>query len=434
MNRNKTIFFIALLAVIFLPLFNLEAAAISDEDIQTMAKEQNVQAYSITQIEDGTLTKTSNTSDSAVFEAGSLSKPVAAYICMKLVEEGKISLEDPITKYLDDNWITNDIRFHSISICQLLSHTAGFSPAFEFGVDKQIYFEPGSQFLYSGVGYIYLQNIIEKVYGGTLEQAAREYVFEPLQMENSTFAKMPTAVPYVKAASIVIYLIPIWCIAFCILFLLGLIAGKITKNRFFKLKAVFYFSVITGTFIELLLIAKILPRMLLPAIIFWGISFIPLFITRTYKRAFYIVFLGYIAISSIAGILLPISLPIGPEGIPREPNAAYSLKSTSDDLGLFVTELLSIYNSNNDILKEMLYPQINISDTKQWGLGIAIEKCEDTVTYWHSGINPGMQSLFVIDAKAQRAIVVMTNSDNGLEFAKELARDTLFIDGKWDIR
>lgn len=439
MNRNTRIIFIALLMIILLPPFKSEAAAINDEHVQSMAKEESIPAYSITLTEHGTVSTISNTSNPAIFESGSLSKPVTAYVCMKLVKEGKVSLEDPITKYLDEKWITDDIRFRNITIRHLLSHTAGFSPSFEFGVDKQIYSDPGSHFLYSGVGYIYLQNIIEKVYGGTLEQAAREYVFEPLHMENSTFDTMPTVVPYVKSVSFVTYLIPIWCIAFIVLFLLGFISGIITKYRFFKLKAVFYISIIAGTVIELLLIAKILPRLLLPAVLFWGIAFLLLFITRKGKRAFYTVFLAYIAINSIVGILLPISLPLGPELISKEPNAAYSLKSTSEDLGLFVNELLTIHNSENildsenDVLKEMLFSQISINAVNQWGLGVAIEKCGDSVTYWHSGINPGMQSLFVIDAETKRSIVIMTNSDNGLDFAKELARDFLGIEGEWSI-
>lgn len=433
--RNKRVIFIPLLVILiitFLPPVILEAA-INNKDVQSMAEEENVPDYSITFIEHGTVSTITNTSNPAVFEAGSLSKPVAAYVCMKLVEEGRISLEDSITRYLDDKWITDDIRFRSITIRHLLSHTAGFSPAFEFGVDKQIYSDPGSHFLYSGVGYIYLQNIIEKVYGGTLEQAAKEYVFEPLHMENSTFDKAPTVVPFVKSVSFITYLIPIWCIAFLIIFILGFIAGKITKYRFFKMKAVFYTSILAGTITELLLIMKILPRMLLPAVIFWGIAFLLLFITRKRRRSFYIVFSMYIVITSIAGIFLPISLPLGPELIPKEPNAAYSLKSTSEDLGLFVKELLAVHDGENDILKEMMFPQISINDKNQWGFGIAIEKCDDTVTYWHSGINPGMQSLFVIDAETKRSIVIMTNSDNGLVFAKELARDILGIDGEWAI-
>ena len=44
----------------------------------------------------------------------------------------------------------------------------------------------------------------------------------------------------------------------------------------------------------------------------------------------------------------------------------------------------------------MFNPQIQIDDINSWGLGIAIEDENNSVTYWHSGINMGMQSLFVL--------------------------------------
>ena len=55
-------------------------------------------------------------------------------------------------------------------------------------------------------------------------------------------------------------------------------------------------------------------------------------------------------------------------------------------------------------------------------------------TYWHSGINPGFQSLYVLYPEEDKYIVVITNSDRGLDFAKETARDYLGINGVWDIK
>lgn len=82
---------------------------------------------------------------------------------------------------------------------QLLKHTAGFSPSFELGVDKKLYSHPDSEFRYSGVGYIYLQNVIETISGMNLEQTATYYVFQPLGMKNSIFKNRKTVTPYMKA-------------------------------------------------------------------------------------------------------------------------------------------------------------------------------------------------------------------------------------------
>ena len=80
----------------------------------------------------------------SVFEFGSCGKTVAASIALRLVDEGKISLDDKIKPYLDPGLITDDARMNDITLRQLLCHTAGFSPSYELGVDKKIYSDPGS--------------------------------------------------------------------------------------------------------------------------------------------------------------------------------------------------------------------------------------------------------------------------------------------------
>ena len=69
-----------------------------------------------------------------------------------------------------------------------------------------------------------------------------------------------------------------------------------------------------------------------------------------------------------------------------------------------------------------------------WGTGIAIESQDQGETYWHSGINPGFQSLFVLYPLQDKFIIVLTNSDNGLQFSKEAANNFLETEGHWDIK
>ena len=52
----------------------------------------------------------------------------------------------------------------------------------------------------------------------------------------------------------------------------------------------------------------------------------------------------------------------------------------------------------------------------------------------HSGINPGFQSLYVLDPDENKYIVILTNSDRGLDYSKETARSFLGVDGVWDIK
>lgn len=86
-----------------------------------------------------------------------------------------------------------------------------------------------------------------------------------------------------------------------------------------------------------------------------------------------------------------------------------------------------------NVVREMYESQIEIDSSNSWGLGVAIEVSDGKTTYWHSGINPGMQCLFVMIPENNETIIIMTNSDNGLEFAKDIAKDKLGINGAWDI-
>lgn len=396
---------------------------------------QKVHNYSIAYIHDGEIDLYSNDESKDVsekiYEAGSLGKTVTAYICMRMAEEKKISLDDKIVSYLDKDMISDDLRMNDITVRQLLSHTAGFSPNFEVGIDRKIYFEPGSNFCYSGVGYIYLQQFIEKVTGQEFEKVAQEYVFNPLNMQNSTFETVDTVSPYVKASSLTIYIVMISAGISIAFFILGYIAKRILKSKYLSISNIFYISIAIGMLIELVLIYFILPRLILVVLIYEIIGIMVLLVSR--KRVKYYAYILYVVCVLAFGMSIPVSLPLGPVLVSQEPNAAYTLRTTSYDMALFANELLKICNSETDIKREMFNPQIQVDDINSWGLGIAIEDEDNSVTYWHSGINMGMQSLFVLYPQENQSVIVMTNSDYGLEFAKDIVRKKLGISGTWDI-
>ncbi len=65
--------------------------------------------------------------DSTVFEAASLSKPVFAYAVLKLVDSGKLDLDKPLNQYLPGNYdVGDDPRLNQITARRVLSHTTGF--------------------------------------------------------------------------------------------------------------------------------------------------------------------------------------------------------------------------------------------------------------------------------------------------------------------
>lgn len=137
-------------------------------------------------------------SDTTQFEAASMSKPVFAHLAMQLVEQGKLQLDRPVGAYLPDTIAPRQAWADEITLRHLLSHSSGL-PNWRPGGDDDrqapllIAFKPGSRYRYSGEGYGLAQRVIERVTGLDLQTLARQALFGPLCMENSSFAWTPNS-------------------------------------------------------------------------------------------------------------------------------------------------------------------------------------------------------------------------------------------------
>ena len=127
-----------------------------------------------------------------VSRIGSISKPVAAAAAMLLVEEGRLDLDAPISRYLPDY-----PRGADITTRQLLSHTAGvrhyrgdeflsnrpyedvFAPLAVFSGDPLL-FEPGTRYSYSTYGYSVVSAVVERAAGEPFARFVMRRVVEPL--------------------------------------------------------------------------------------------------------------------------------------------------------------------------------------------------------------------------------------------------------------
>ncbi len=138
-----------------------------------------------------------------VFRLGSITKQFTAAAILLLEEEDKLSVDDPITKYLPDY----PTHGHTITIEHLLTHTSGIFnytsvPGFmdqpvrlDLTTDELVEsfeslpmdFAPGERFSYSNSGYVLLGAIIEAVSGQSYAEFIRERIFEPLGMEDSHY-------------------------------------------------------------------------------------------------------------------------------------------------------------------------------------------------------------------------------------------------------
>jgi len=134
------------------------------------------------------------------FRLGSVTKQFTAALVLQLQDEGKLKIEDPVSKYLPDA----PAAWSKITVAELLGHTSGI-PSFtglkEFPVwsmsahttdeelalfrDKPLNFEPGSKFEYSNSNFEVLGAIVEKVSGKKYGDLLRERIFDPLDMKDS---------------------------------------------------------------------------------------------------------------------------------------------------------------------------------------------------------------------------------------------------------
>jgi CubicO group peptidase (beta-lactamase class C family) len=140
-----------------------------------------------------------NVNGNTVFQAASLSKVILAYIVMRMVDKKMMALDTPLCKYYTYDRTRNDPAAQQITARMLLHHTSGFPNWAANPVSKEwagsvlsTSFPPGSSWLYSGEGFMYLQFAVESIYKASLEKIAHDEVFQPLHMFSSSFLWRPS--------------------------------------------------------------------------------------------------------------------------------------------------------------------------------------------------------------------------------------------------
>jgi CubicO group peptidase (beta-lactamase class C family) len=141
-----------------------------------------------------------------VFQSGSMGKQFTATAVMMLVEEGKISLDDPLTKYFPNA----PSSWKEVTVRELLSHTAGFTDypeKFDFRKDWTedeelkmvegipLAYAPGTKWAYSNLGYLTLGILIHRVTGKFYGDFLQERIFKPLGMETTRIISEEDIVP-----------------------------------------------------------------------------------------------------------------------------------------------------------------------------------------------------------------------------------------------
>jgi len=137
------------------------------------------------------------------FNLGSMNKMFTATAVARLVEQGRLSFQEPIVKYVDESWLPKEIT-SKITIHHLLTHTSGLGSYFNdtyMKGSRELYrsvsdfkplvrgdkpaYEPGERFQYSNTGMLLLGVVIESATGKPYFDAIRELIYEPAGMKRS---------------------------------------------------------------------------------------------------------------------------------------------------------------------------------------------------------------------------------------------------------
>lgn len=142
-----------------------------------------------------------------IFSVQSTSKTFTATAVMLAVQDGRVSLDEPITTYLPDFTVHSAFEDHPerrITLRMLLSHTAGFTHEAPVGNNYELdpgdfgahvrsisetwlRFPVGTGYAYSNLGIDLAGHILERIYGEPFSEVMRESVLAPLGMDHSTF-------------------------------------------------------------------------------------------------------------------------------------------------------------------------------------------------------------------------------------------------------
>ena len=178
--------------------FDTNLLFIDKSETERWLKQKHIPALGIGFITDGKIEQISvfgelQTNEPApintIWNVASMTKPITAFIALKLIDAGKWDLDEPIYKYYTDPDVANDPRAKLLTTRIILSHQTGFPNWRGNNADEKLSFEfkPGTKYQYSGEGYEYLRKALEKKFKKSLEQLASELIFNPLKMKDTRF-------------------------------------------------------------------------------------------------------------------------------------------------------------------------------------------------------------------------------------------------------
>lgn len=393
------------------------------------------------------------------FEAGELGETLAAFGALDMAGDKLLFLDAPLSRDLDEPWISNVDDNANITLRTVLQHRSGLGdnvahPAW------RTRFEPGSAFAHSGVGFLYLQHVMEVVSGKPFDTLMRDRVFAPLGMDASTYlpdeARTQGYVPL--SFLLTLYFMPMG-IAFVIL-----IAAFWGISRFLLQRRLepldLIWSVLGSSLFAL-------------AVVWWGLGFqLALFVIGVALLsaaviamlggfAYYLLYIvglarardgiisrggsnqesivvvvaGAIALAGFfpaLGWSIPVLRMSALNGTPQA-NVALSFRTTAPDMARFMIEAMEGTHLSPSIRRRMFEDRAPVDQVFSWSLLAGIRHDPQEETIWTRGSAMGFESLMVMDPARRAGVVVLTNSRAGGELAQDVARNVLGVEAVWSL-
>jgi CubicO group peptidase (beta-lactamase class C family) len=364
-----------------------------------------------------------------VFEVASNSKVATAYIALRLVDQGKLSLDEPLNAYLSEPWLPPSEYRDTITLRHVLSHSSGLGQ-----IGRESLFAPGRGYYYSGSGLLYLQAVIEQVTGQSLEDVAQEMVFVPLGMSSSSFVNPTEITPrtangHVRAfVPALLFTVP-FVASLVIVGLLGLFILRIRTGQWRPTR-----RMVIGT-CAVAFVLSLLPAFVLLGEIGWlefawlialcGLILAIAFALAFFAGRFIILRLSperpgkltalTIVLSLLIVVVLACSQAKSNLPVPKWPathaDAAGSVRATVGDMAAFLIELSNPRYLSAETATQLQTSQVRLSSDLSWGLGPGIQHSQQGDALWQWGQHIDFQSVMIIYPEHGFGVVVCTNND-----------------------
>jgi CubicO group peptidase (beta-lactamase class C family) len=207
------------LTAALLGLVSTASADPVDDYVRSQLQSRRLPGVSLAVVKDGRIVKAAGyglasleldapATEKTVYEIGSISKQFAANAVLLLVEDGKVRLDDPVSKYLTNS----PAAWSAITVRHILTHTAGladfdtgnigFSYRREYTPEEFVEllgrqplgFQPGERWNYTN-GFPLLGMVIERASGMPYTEFVRSRIFAPLGMDSARFKTASDVVP-----------------------------------------------------------------------------------------------------------------------------------------------------------------------------------------------------------------------------------------------